>query len=48
MEDVLSDAEAGEFGTLMRPLFKEKKYGEGIKMSVEKFIELIKKRRGEN
>lgn len=48
LEKVLSDAEVGEFGALMRPLFQEKKYGEGIKTSVEKFIEELKKRRGKN
>jgi uncharacterized membrane protein YgcG len=44
LENVLSDAEVGEFGALMRPLFREKKYGEGVTTSVEKFIEELKKR----
>ena len=48
LEKVLSDAEVGEFGALMRPLFREKKYGEGITTSVEKFIAVLKERRGKN
>lgn len=48
LEKVLSDAEVGEFGALMRPLFREKKYGEGITTCVEKFIEVLKERRGKN
>ena len=46
LEKVLSDSDVGEFGALMRPLFREKKYGEGIMASVEKFIEVLKERRG--
>lgn len=48
VEKVLSDAEVGEFGALMRPFFREKKYGEGITTSVEKFIEVLKERRCKN
>ena len=48
LERVLSDAEVGEFGALMRPLFREKKYGEGILASVKKIIEVLKERRGKN
>ena len=48
MEKVLSDAEVGEFGALMRPLFREKKYGEGITTSVKKFIEVLKERRAKD
>ncbi len=48
MEKVLSDAEVGEFGALMRPLFREKKYGEGITTCVEKFIEVLKERRAKD
>lgn len=48
LEKVLSDAEVGEFGALMRPLFREKKYGEGITTSVKKFIEVLKERRAKD
>ena len=48
LEKVLSDAEVGEFGALMRPFFREKKYSEGITTSVEKFIEVLKERRDKN
>ena len=48
LEKVLSDAEVGEFGALMRPLFREKKYGEGITTCVEKFIEALKERRAKD
>ena len=48
LEKVLSDAEVGEFGALMRPLFREKKYGEGITTCVEKLIEVLKERRVKN
>jgi uncharacterized membrane protein YgcG len=45
LEKVLTNAEVGEIGALMRPLFREKKYGEGITTSMEKLIEVLKKRR---
>ncbi len=47
LEKVLSDNEVGELGALMRPFFREQKYGEGITRCVEEFIEVLKeKRRG--
>ncbi len=48
LEKVLSDADVGEYGALMRPFFREKKYGEGITTCVEKFIAVLKERRGKN
>lgn len=48
LEKVLSEAEVGEFGALMQPLFRDKKYGEGVATCVQKFIEVLKERRGKN
>jgi uncharacterized membrane protein YgcG len=45
LEKFLSDTEVGELGALMVPLFKEKKYGEGITKCVDKFIEVLKEKR---
>lgn len=45
MEAILTNGEVGQWGALVRPFFKEKKYGEGITESVAKFIEVLKERR---
>ena len=46
LEKVLSNTEVRELGELMVPLFREKKYGEGITKCVNAFIEVLNERRG--
>lgn len=45
METTLTNGEVGQWGALVRPFFKEKKYGEGITECVGKFVEVLKERR---
>ncbi len=45
LEKVLSDGEVGELGALMRPYFREQKYGEGITKCVEEIIKVLKGKR---
>ena len=45
LEKVLSNTEVRELGELIVPLFREKKYGEGITKCVDAFIEVLKERR---
>lgn len=46
LETILSDGEVGELGALMRPFFREQKYGEGITKCVAEFIKALKEKRG--
>ena len=46
LEKVLSNTEVRELSELIVPLFREKKYGEGITKCVDAFIEVLKEKRG--
>ncbi|HEX8566697.1 MAG TPA: TPM domain-containing protein [Pyrinomonadaceae bacterium] len=45
LEKALSNTEVRQLGELMVPLFREKRYGEGITKCVDAFIKVLKERR---
>ncbi len=46
LQEVLSVAETDELGAVMRPYFREQKYGEGVTKCAEAVIKMLKGKRG--